>query len=71
MRYSDENCYQTLPMDQCSTILSQKCNLSVIEDDVSQMRQAIKEAETTRHFSIWHDVATVANGYVLFMIQNI
>ena len=44
----------------------------MIEDDVNQMRQAIKEAETTRHFSIWHDAAIVANhGYVLFMIQNI
>ena len=71
MRYSDEKYYQTLPMDQC-TILLQRYNLSVLEDDVNQMRQAIKEVETTRHFSIWHDAATVANhGYVLFMIQNI
>ena len=71
MRYSDETYYQTLPMNQC-TILLQWYNLSVIEDDVKQMRQAIKEAEKTRHFSIWQDAATVANhGYILFMIQNI
>ena len=71
MRYSDESYYQTLPMDQC-TILLQRYNLSVIEDDVNQMTQTIKETETTRHFSIWHDAATVTNhGYVLFMIQNI
>ena len=71
MRYSDESYYQTLPMDQC-TILLQRYNLSVIEDDVNQVKQAIKEAEKTRHFSIWQDAATVANhGYVLFMIQNI
>ena len=35
-----------------------KINLSMIEDDANQMRQAIEEAETTRHFSMWHDAAT-------------
>ena len=71
MRYSDGNFYQTLPMDQCATLF-QRYNLSVIEDDFKQMRQAIKETETTHHFSMCHDAATVANhGYVLFMIQTI
>ena len=71
MRYSGENYYQTLPMNQW-TILLQRYNLSVIENDVNQMREAVKKAETTHYFSIWHDAATVANhGYVLFMIQNI
>ena len=64
MRYSDKNYYRTPPVDQCK-ILLQRYNVSVIEDGV-------KEAETTCHFSIWHDAATVANhGYVLFIIQNI
>ena len=51
MRYNDENYYQTLPMDQC-TILLQRHSLPVIENDINQMRQAIKEADTTDHFSI-------------------
>ena len=70
MRHGDENYYQTFPVDQYTTLL-QRHKVSVI-DDANQVKQAIKEAETTCHFSIWHVVATVSNhGYVLFMIQNV
>ena len=58
-------------MNPC-TILLQRYNFSVVENDVNQMREAVKKADTTCYFGIWHDAATVANhGYVLFMIQNI
>ena len=70
MRHDDENYYQTFRVEQYKTLLKRH-KVSVI-DDANQVKQAIKEAETTCHFSIWHVVATVSNhGYVLFMIQNI
>ena len=63
MRHGEENYYQTFLVDQYTTLL-QRYKVSVI-DDANNVKQAIKEAETTCHVSIWHVVATVSNhGYV-------
>ena len=47
-------------MDQ-GTIVCQTYHLFVMDDDINRVRQAIKEAEITQHFSVWHNVATIGN----------